>query len=226
MTNSPLHAPPTHKLKPKLRGVSHELATYASAIAGAYLVSQTHTETGDTGPLLGAVIYSLCLFSLFAISAIYHRPTWGPEARAWVRRLDHSAIYLLIAGTATPIGIIALDGTPRKAFLLTLWIGASLGVIKSLAWIRAPKPLSALAYVLIGLSATPFLGRISESIGARPLTLIIAGGALYILGAVIYAVKKPDPLPEIFGYHEIFHALVIAAAACHYIAILEVVRTL
>lgn len=232
--SGPRRAPETQpgiarKVKPSLRGVSHEFACYASVLAGAYLIHRARAATAPElgqAPVAGAVIYSICLFALFAVSALYHRPDWAPGARARMRRFDHSTIYLMIAGSATPIGLIALDGSVKATFLLVLWIGAALGVVKSLLWAHAPKPLSALAYVLLGLSTVPFMGRIGGAIGPGPTRLILAGGALYVLGAVVYALKRPDPLPEAFGYHEIFHALVIAAAACQYLAILRLVNAL
>jgi hemolysin III len=206
--------------KPRLRGVSHEIACYASGLAGTYLVSQARSP----GALIGTLIYSLCLFFMYAASALYHRPTWSPAARARMRRVDHCGIFLLIAGTATPVAMLALDGTARIAMLVTLWTGAIIGMVKSLLWVNAPKALTATVCVLISASASPFIPRIYSAIGPGATALILYGSAIYILGAVVYALRRPDPVPRVFGYHEIFHALVIVASICQYTAILELVK--
>jgi hemolysin III len=212
------------RIKPRLRGVSHEMACYVSALAGCYLVSQSRGPGSTQLALVGTTIYSLCLFFLFTASALYHRPMWNPEARARMRRLDHSAIYFMIAGTVTPLALLSLDSAERATMLGVIWIGAALGIVKSLLWVHAPKPLSALAYVLISASTVPFVPRMTAQLGSANMELLLLGGGLYVLGAVIYSLKKPDPVPTVFGYHEIFHALVIAAAACQYWVILKVVR--
>jgi hemolysin III len=210
--------------KPRLRGVSHEIALYASGFAGTYLVSQAHGPGQTHEALIGTTIYSLCIFFMYAGSALYHRPHWSPEARTRMRRVDHSTIFLSIAGTATPVAMLALEGTAQLEMLLTLWIGASLGILKSLLWIKAPKALTAFVYVLIGLSALPFYSQIRAAIGPEASALILYGGGLYVLGAVVYALRRPDPVPTVFGYHEIFHALVIGGSICQYVAILGLVK--
>jgi len=208
--------------KPKYRGVSHEMACYASAIAGCYLVAHARGPGTSNLALIGTTLYSLCLFFQFAISALYHRPTWGTLARARMRKLDHCAIFLLIAGTSTPIALLGLEGTARAAALASMWTGAGLGIFLSLFWIHAPKPLTAAAYVLVGLSMIPFLPRISAGVGLSNTLLLVYGSVIYVLGAAVYATRKPDPVPAVFGYHEVFHALVVAAAACHFFAILRI----
>ena len=211
--------------KPKLRGLSHEFACYAAAMAGCYLVAQARGPGSSNLALIGTTLYSMGLFFQFAVSALYHRPTWSPAARARMRRLDHTAIYLLIAGTTTPVILLGLTGGARTGALALVWVGAALGVLKALLWLHAPKPLSALVYVLLASAIAPYAPELARAFGSQNLALLGAGGALYIVGAAIYALKRPDPLPAVFGYHEIFHALVIAAAALHYSAILQIVQT-
>jgi hemolysin III len=211
--------------KPRLRGVSHEIACYFSAIAGCYLVAQSRGPGTSSLALVGTTIYSLCLFFLFSASALYHRPKWSPEARAKLRRVDHAAIFVLIAGTATPVMLLGLQGTSREGALILMWAGATLGVLKSIFESSFPKGPSALVYVLLGLAIAPFMPAFAGALGSSSVWLLLYGSAAYILGAVIYALRKPDPFPTVFGYHEIFHALVVAAAACHYWAILQIVQT-
>ena len=204
-------------IKPRLRGVSHEFAAYGSALAGYWLVSNTQYQTSDT--ITAVTVYVLCLFLMFMSSALYHRPTWSVRSRAILRRVDHCAIYLLIAGTSTPVAVLCLPPDSARTMLIVLWTGAALGIVKSLFWVHAPKPITALAYVLLGLSAAPFFVQFGPALGPHGLLLILGGGVLYIVGAVAYALKRPNPVPGVFGYHEIFHALVIAAAICHFTAI-------
>jgi hemolysin III len=219
------------RAKPSLRGVSHELAAYLSLISGAVLLwlsrryAETHTE-GET-IFWGNAVYAASLTLLFGISAFYHRPQWTPAKRAVLRRIDHSAIYLLIAGTGTALALASLrgaDGSSRAGwFLVVYWGGALLGILKSIFWIQAPKPVTALAYSLMALSAVPFFPQMGDRLGAPGMLLIVLGGVFYLLGASAYAFRRPDPWPATFGYHEIFHLLVIAGTACHYGAILGMV---
>jgi hemolysin III len=211
----------TERTKPLLRGVSHQVAFYVALVAGGAL-----TALSPAGrPTLAASIYSACLAALFGISAAYHRPTWNPVQRQWMRRLDHAGIYLQIAGTYTPICMLAVPAPAGVRLLWMVWAGALLGIFKSLVWIRAPKALSALLYVLLGWAVVSEWTVVRAGVGDRGLTLLLVGGVLYTLGAVVYARKSPDPWPKVFGYHEIFHVLVIAAALCHYAIVLRLVVT-
>jgi len=224
-------AAPALRKKPKLRGVSHEVAAYLSVLSGGILLllSRQHVlqNPEDRAIFWGNALYALCLTLLFGISAFYHRPQWSPKIRTFLRRVDHSAIYLLIAGTGTAVGMAAFQDADgfwgAVGYLTLLWVGSVLGILKSIFWIHAPKPVTALAYILMGLSALPFLPRLAHGLGFGSIALICIGGGLYILGALAYAVRRPDPWPEVFGYHEVFHLFVIAGAACHYGAILRVV---
>jgi hemolysin III len=207
--------------KPLLRGVSHEIA--AGVALTGWIVLALVAAPGRAR--VAANVYGASLFTLFLTSALYHRPTWRPRARLFMRRLDHSAIFLLIAGTYTPFCLL-LPPAAGRALLAVVWGGAAAGVIQSLLWVRAPKALSAIVYVLLGWVIIPVLPSLRATLGGGALALLAGGGAIYTAGAVIYAARRPDPFPRIFGYHEIFHALVIAAAACHYAVAASVVAAL
>jgi hemolysin III len=212
-------APP--RTKPLLRGVSHEIAAGLS-LAG--LVALVLLAPGPRARV-GALVYGASLVGLFSVSALYHRPTWGPRARLWMRRLDHSAIFLLIAGTFTPICLFLGDGRAHT-MLAVVWAGAGLGVLRALLWPTAPRALATGLYLLLGWAAVPLVPAMYRALGAVPLLLLAAGGMLYSVGAVIYATRRPDPFPRVFGYHEIFHALVIAAAGLHFAVAAGAVRAL
>ncbi len=199
--------------KPRLRGVSHKWAFYVACVLGAALVLFAPAGT----PRLAAAIYAFTVAALFGTSALYHRIDWASVGtRRWMRRLDHSAIFLLIAGTYTPFALLVLDGPLATVILVVVWAGALSGIVMKLVWIDAPKPVVALAYVMLGWVAVAAFPDLIRELGLTGTGLIVAGGALYTAGAVIYAIKRPDPAPTVFGYHEIFHLLVIVAAALQY----------
>jgi hemolysin III len=199
--------------KPRLRGVSHQWAFYFSLVAGLALVIAAPAGRAT----LAAAVYAISVAALFGTSALYHRVTWPSQnARRWMRRLDHSMIFLLIAGTYTPFALLVLDGTLAVVILTVVWAGALGGIVLKLVWIDAPKPLVAVLYVMLGWVAVAAFPDLLEGLGVTSIALVTAGGVLYTLGAVVYALKRPDPAPTVFGYHEVFHALVIAAAALQY----------
>ena len=202
--------------KPRLRGVSHQWAFFVSLILGAGLI----LIAAGAEARLAAAIYAASLSALFGVSALYHRVTWRrPEVRMWMRRLDHAMIFLLIAGTVTPFTILVLDGPFATALLVAVWAGAIAGAIVEVAWVGHPKWVAAIVYIAVGsIGAVGFPVIVAET-GPVAGALIAFGGALYVTGAIIYAAQRPDPRPGVFGYHEIFHALVIAAAAAHFAAI-------
>jgi hemolysin III len=205
------------RVKPRLRGVIHGWAFPVSLLAGLLLIVFA-ANSGTERLALG--IYALSLSALLGTSALYHRVNWTrPAARRWMRRLDHSMIFLLIAGTVTPFALLVLDGPLATALLIAVWGGAAAGTVVELIWIEAPKWVSAIVYVAVGMiGAVAFPAIIAEA-GPLAGALILGGGALYIGGAVVYALGRPDPSPTVFGYHEVFHALVVAAAAAHYTAV-------
>jgi hemolysin III len=209
-------AAPPFPAKPRLRGVSHQWAFFVSVVVGAALVALAP----DGEARLAAAIYALSVAGLFGASALYHRINWSSlRARRWMRRLDHSMIFVLIAGTYTPFALLVLDGTLATVILLVVWGGALGGVILKLLWIDAPKAVVAAVYVMLGWVAVATFPQLLEKIGVGGTALVAAGGVLYTIGAVVYARRRPDPAPAVFGYHEVFHALVIVAAALQYAAV-------
>ena len=204
--------------KPRLRGVSHHVAFYAAAIAGTALLAMAANARAASA---GAV-YVVTLLMLFGISALYHRVDWSASARLVMRRLDHATIFLFIAGSYTPICLLAL-GEAGERLLMGVWVGAALGVARAVFWPNAPKAVSAALYVLLGWLVLAQLPAIATSLGATAVALLAAGGVLYTIGALVYALRCPDPLPATFGYHEVFHALVVLACVLHYLVIAQVV---
>ena len=201
--------------KPRLRGVFHEYAFYVAVVAGAVLVAVSDSAR----ELVATWIYAAALAAMFGVSALYHRVDWrSTRVRTWMRRLDHSTILLLIAGTYTPFALLAFEGAVADAVLVTVWVGAAAGLVLNLAWIDAPKWLVAIVFVALGWVGVIAFPQMID-LGIAPATLILAGGALYTLGALTYALRRPNPAPAVFGYHEIFHLLVIGAAATHFVAI-------
>ncbi len=219
-----LSAERTHEpehVKPLLRGVSHEIAAAFAFVGGIVLA---HGATGARGRV-AAIVYGVSLFALFSISALYHRPRWSRRLRVIMRRLDHAAIFVLIAGTYTPVCLL-VPTAGGLTLLAVVWGAALAGVIFSIVLPHAPKALVATIYVAMGWAAIPVMPALARTLGAVGIGLLVAGGVLYSLGALIYAVRRPDPFPTVFGYHEIFHALVIAAAAFQYAAVMGVVAAL
>ena len=205
----------TELTRPRFRGVSHQYAFFASLITGLVLILVAPTRKATTA----AAIYAASVSGLFGASALYHRVTWRPVTRRWMRRLDHSMIFVLIAGTYTPFGLLVLHGTLARVVLGVVWGGALAGVVLKLVWVDAPKWLMAGVYLALGWVGVATAPQLMARAGVGAVALIFAGGVLYSAGAVIYALRRPDPRPSVFGYHEIFHVLVIAAAAVHYAAI-------
>jgi hemolysin III len=202
-------------LKPRLRGVSHQ---WAALVAVVLLLPLALTAQGGRARL-AAVIYGVAVCGLFGVSALYHRHDWGPRARAWMRRADHSMIFVFIAATYTPVALLVLHGTLATVILAVVWGGAAGGVILNLLWTTAPKWVSALVYVALGWVAIAAVPQLWDGLGWLGMLGLGAGGLLYTAGAVVYARGRPDPVPQVFGYHEVFHVLVIAAAAAHYAVI-------
>jgi hemolysin III len=202
-------------IKPRLRGVSHKWAFFVSLVAGAALV----VFAPEGKATLAAAIYAFSLSALLGVSALYHRVDWRPAARRWMRRLDHTMIFVLIAGTYTPFALLVLHGTIAKVVLIAVWSCAAAGVILNLIWWDAPKPVTAAVYLSTGWIALLAFPQLWSGLGPVGFGLVVLGGALYTTGAIVYARRRPDPRPEVFGYHEIFHLLVIVAAACQFAAV-------
>ena len=211
MATTPLPPP----LRPSLRGVIHQWSFFVALVAGAALIVWAPAGRATAA----AAIYAAALAGLLGTSALYHRVTWQPRARAWLRRLDHSMIFVLIAGTYTPFAMLVLDGTLSDIVLIGVWSGAAAGIVFTLIWVDAPKWLTAAAYVALGWFSVIAVPQIFTRAGVGAFVLLAVGGLAYTAGAVVYARRRPDPRPATFGYHEIFHVLVVVAAAAHFTAV-------
>jgi len=198
--------------KPSFRGLLHQYAFFASLPALLVLVLSSPTRRAA----LAAAVYGTSLVALFGVSALFHRVTWSAGARRWMGRLDHAMINVLIAGTFTPLGLLVLSGTRATVYLALVWGGALAATLLHALWIDAPKWLSAVVYLVLGWSGLTASPQLVSRVGWTPTALLLLGGALYSAGAAVYALRRPDPAPGVFGYHEVFHALVIAAAGTHY----------
>jgi hemolysin III len=164
--------------------------------------------------------YTLAIVAMFAVSATYHRVSWGSTAaRSWMRRLDHSMIFVFIAGTYTPFALLDMPPSTGHQVLAIVWGGSLAGVALTLFWPGAPRLLGVALYLLLGWVAIWYAGTILQNAGVAAAVLLAVGGALYSIGAVFYALRRPDPWPTIFGYHEIFHGLTAVAAMCHFVAV-------
>jgi hemolysin III len=206
---------PEVRVKPRLRGVFHQYAFFISLAGGILLVLAAATAKAT----LAATIYAASVSALFGVSALYHRVTWTTPARRRMRRLDHSMIFLLIAGTYTPVGLLVLDGTLATVVLAVVWGGAVAGIVLELAWTSAPRWLGGTVYLALGWVAVVATPQLFSRLGMAGGLLIVAGGLAYSAGAAVYALRRPDPVPAVFGYHEVFHLLVIAGVAAHFLAI-------
>ncbi|MFD3725054.1 hemolysin III family protein [Streptomyces sp. NPDC058671] len=202
-------------IKPRLRGWLHAGMVPAVLIAGIVLVCLARTPQAA----LACAVYAVTAGLLFTTSAIYHRGTWGTLGEALLRRLDHANIFLIIAGTCTPLAVLLLPPGQRSMLLWIVWTGALAGVAFRVLWVTAPRWLYTPCYLALGWAPARYLPDFLHAGGAAVLVLIVAGGLLYSAGAVVYALQRPDPSPRWFGFHEVFHALTVAAFTAHYIAI-------
>ncbi|MGH9302174.1 MAG: PAQR family membrane homeostasis protein TrhA [Acidimicrobiales bacterium] len=203
---------PEVHVKPKFRGVSHQIAFFVFVALGIGLISFAPGGRAR----VAVTIYSVCMAGMFGVSAAFHRHSWSPPARRRMRRLDHSMIFAAVAGTYTPIAVLALHGVTRAVILWLAWLGAAAGVVLKLLWLDAPKWVIAVVYVALGWAAIGVVPELTHTAGVGAILLLLIGGLLYTIGAVVYALRRPDPRPTVFGYHEVFHALVIMAALCHW----------
>lgn len=201
--------------RPKLRGSLHQAAfVVALAVAPLLILS------ADGGRArLAAAVFAGSVAACFGASALYHRVTWTPRVRLWMRRIDHAGIYLLIAGTYTPVSLLVLRGAWRPVVLTIVWAGAAAAIVLKFVWVGGPKWLAAAIGIALGWIAVIALPQLVNRLDPAALSLLIAGGLAYTAGAVVYAQRRPDPAPAVFGYHELFHALTIVGVACQYVAI-------
>lgn len=204
---------------PRLRGLLHAWAFWFALVAAVVLIA----VAPDARARIGAVVYGVGLCALFGASATYHRWRWNPRWKPILRRVDHSTIFIFIAASYTPIALLVLDDPLRVIVLASVWLGALCGVAMSIAWIDAPRVLVALCYVAVGWVAIVAMPQLFSARGVAMPVLLLVGGLLYSLGAAAYATKRPNPWPRTFGFHEVFHTLVILAALVHFVAIAGVI---
>jgi hemolysin III len=209
-------------VKPRLRGVSHQWAALAFLALGALLVALASGATER----LAASVFAGALVASFGASAVYHRVDWrSVRARRWMRRLDHAMIYVLIAGTYTPFALLALEGAWRTTILAAVWSGAVAAVLFKLVWVDSPKWVGATIGIALGWAGVAAIPKLIATVGIPGVVLLGIGGALYMYGAVAYARQRPDPVPAVFGYHEVFHACTIGAAACQFSVVARLVAS-
>lgn len=206
---------PDADAKPRLRGLSHAIAFVLVLPLGVALALNVNTARERTAVIAFAVSAAV----MFGASGLYHRVDWSEARRRWMRTLDHAGIFVLIAGTYAAFGLLVLDGAWQLAVLAIVWVGAACAVLLNIVWTDVPKWLSAALGIALGWVAVVALPEFAPRIGAGGLALVLAGGLAYTVGAVIFATRRPNPFPATFGYHEVFHVLVIAAVACHYAAV-------
>lgn len=202
-------------VKPRLRGVSH-LSMFPVAVLAAIAL----LFIGDSSAaIVSAIVFGTGVAAMFGVSGLYHVVTWSPRARSWLARLDHATVYGLIAATYTPFGLLVLDGAWRVAVLAIVWTGAFAAILMKLFWVHAPKWLSAAIGLGLGWAGAAAFPEIYGEIGLAGVLFLAGGGLLYTVGGIVYALRRPNPVPGVFGYHELFHALVIVAVALQYVAV-------
>ena len=201
--------------KPKLRGVLHQVAFFIAVVIAPILIVGANAGRARAA----AAVFAASVVACFGASALYHRVTWKPRARLWLRRIDHAGVYFLIAGTYTPVALLVLQGAWRPVVLTIVWAGAIAATLLKFVWVDAPKWLAAAIGIALGWVAVVVLPQMIEHLHPAAVTLLIVGGLAYTAGAIVYARRRPDPLPAVFGYHELFHALTIVGVSCQYVAI-------
>lgn len=202
--------------RPLLRGALHQAAFTIALVVGALLIAFAN-ENARTRT--AAAVFAGSVAAMLGASALYHRVTWSPRIRPWLRRVDHAGIYVLIAGTYTAVGLLALHGVLQRVVLAIVWTGAAAAIVLKFAWVQAPKWLAAVIGIALGWVGVAAVPQIAHAAGLAAVVLLAAGGIAYTAGALVYAFRRPDPAPRIFGYHEVFHACTLVAVACQYVAI-------
>jgi hemolysin III len=206
------------EVKPRWRGASHAVAAIVFPVLGAILVAVAHT----TAARWAALAYTAGVTGMYATSAAYHRGNWEPSVRRRLRRLDHSMILVGIAATYTPIAVVGLDERSARILLGVVWPLAVTGIAVRMLWLNAPRWLVAGLYVVVGWTALAFVPVLWHRLGVVTFSLIVCGGVVYSVGARVYSTRRPDPIPSVFGFHEVFHALVLVAGLIFYVAIARV----
>ena len=208
-----------HIAKPLLRGISHLAAFFVSLLSGVVLALQATAVAS----LIAALVYATGLSLALGTSALYHRVRWSPRGRRIAQKLDHSMIFVLVGSTYTPIILLGLNGDWRLWGMIAVWVTASGGIIMRLAIPNLPRAAMVAAYMGCGWAAVALMPQLHHSLSPAAFALLVAGGLLYAAGGFIYLFKRPNPFPRVFGFHEVFHAFVIAAATCHYLAVFDTI---
>ncbi|GAA4388382.1 PAQR family membrane homeostasis protein TrhA [Tsukamurella soli] len=203
-------------VKPRLRGVIHTYGAMGAVLAGIPLVTAGFLHAAGAGVAL--LVYALTVFGVFGVSATYHRGPWSDGVRIWMKRADHCMIFIFIAGSYTPIAVLALPHGVGRTVLVVTWAGAVAGVALKLFWPHAPRWVGVPLYIALGWVVVAVAGDLVRGAGWPAAVLLLIGGVLYSGGAVLYATRWPNPWPRVFGHHEFFHAATVIAAACHYAA--------
>ncbi len=217
---TPDAAPRSDQLPPHLRGWLHLVCFFLSVPAGAVVI----LSGGSSRARLAALVYAAGMTAMFGVSAAYHRGRWSPAARRRIRRTDHGTIFVMIAGSYTPLCLLALRGTTGNAILTAVWAGAVLGFFFALTGVAERAVLGLLCYIGLGWAVVVALPELTRQLTAGEMALLVAGGVVYTLGGVVLGTRWPNPSRRWFGYHEVWHAMVVVACACHYVTILSVVR--
>ena len=213
--HQPVAGTATAELKPTLRGFSHAACFFVSLPLGLILVLEAKTAKG----IAAAIVFAVTVSTMFGASALYHCFNWAEGTKRWLRRIDHTGVYLLIAGTYTPFCLLVLDGTWRMVILAIVWTGVLAAILLRFVWLDAPKALSAALGIALGWVGVVMGPQLVDTIGLGGTALVLAGGLAYTAGALVYAFRWPDPYPAVFGFHEVFHVFVIAAVALQYTAV-------
>jgi len=210
----------TEPLPPLLRGWLHLVCFFLSVPAGAVVIA----TAGSGRARLASLVYATGMTAMFGVSAVYHRRRWSPAGRRRMRRTDHGTIFVMIAGSYTPLCLLALEGTIGTAVLVAVWVGAGLGFTFALTGIAEKAVVGLLCYFGLGWAMVLALPELSRRLDSGEIGLLFAGGILYTVGGIVLGTRWPNPSPVWFGYHEVWHAMVVVACACHYVTILSVVR--
>ena len=201
--------------RPTLRGWFHVVSFFVFLVVAPWLL----LESPSVGATIALLIYIASMLALFGVSGLFHRVRWAPKARRRMRRLDHSTIFIAIAGSYTAVAGLVLLGTPRLEILLVVWVGGVIGIIQRQLWIDAPKWVNAIPYIVVGWSALLVLPPLFHALGVAGFAWLMAGGLFYTIGAVAYSLKRPNPIPGVLGYHEVFHAGTVLGALCHFVVV-------
>jgi hemolysin III len=209
---------PSEIARPRLRGVSHQIAFYVAVVAGGVLF----TLARDRRTMIATAVYATLLAGMFGVSAKLHRSDWGPRAFGWLRRADHAMIFACIAGTYTPFCMLGMVPPSGTRLLALAWTAAGLGILRALLWPHAPRAITSGLFVAVGWVMAVYFPEVHAALDPIAFALLIAGGAWFTVGAIVYLFRWPDPSPRVFGYHEVFHVMIILGCACHFVAIARV----